>query len=200
MKIYLTTSFRHKENIEEIITKVINYSRNEGHSINDIFPIFENDTDERPIQGKSIEDSNKVVKYIKNADIVVAELSHPSSGVGFEISLALTEKKPVLVLVHGQNKANLSALIKNNSSKYLTVKSYTSASEIEGVLKYFFKDAKEKIDTKFILIIPPEIDKYLEWNARERGIPKAEITRDAIEKIMQKDEKYQEHVKSHSLD
>ncbi len=38
------------------------------------------------------------VQWIKEADVLIAEVSTPSHGVGYEIALALAEHKPVLCL------------------------------------------------------------------------------------------------------
>ena len=66
-------------------------------------------------------------------------------------------------------------------------------------LQLALKDAKSLADTKFILIIPAEIDRYLEWNVREKGVSKAEITRDSIEKVMHTDEAYSKYLKDNGI-
>lgn len=56
------------------------------------------------------------------------------------------------------------------------------------------KREKDLEQVKFILILPPHIDKYLKFY-EARGHAKAEITRDAIIKMMESDYRYQEHIK-----
>lgn len=141
------------------------------------------------------------VKQIKMADLVIADISYVSSGVGYEVSLALDEKKPVICLYNLKDLKNSENLIKSvpvnlkgNTSKYLILKEYDLTS-LKKTLELAIKDAKSLADTKFILIIPPEIDRYLEWNVKEKGVSKAEITRQAVENMMKDDRAYMEYMK-----
>lgn len=144
------------------------------------------------------------LKLIKSSDIVIADISYTSSGVGYEVSLALSEKKPVVCIYNLREYENKSSLLssvpvnlKGNTSKYLILKEY-SLSTLKKTLELAIKDAKDLADTKFILIIPPEIDKYLEWNVKEKGIAKAEITRNAVEDLMKRDKEYAQYLKETS--
>lgn len=146
------------------------------------------------------------VRMIRNADIVVSESSYISNDIGYDTSLALNEKKPVLVFFNmTENKddprhiKNVPIGIKGNKSRYLMLKEY-DAGNFERSMNLALTNAKELVDTKFILIIPPEIDRYLEWNAKERGLAKAEVTRDSIEKAMKTDDKYQAYLKDNGLE
>lgn len=144
------------------------------------------------------------IKLIKSSDIIIADISYVSSGVGYEVSFALDEKKPVICLYNLKENPNKEYLIKSvpvnfkgNTSKYLLLKEYDFRT-IDRTLDLAIKDAKSLADTKFILIIPSEIDKYLEWNVKEKGYSKAEITRQAIENMMKNDKDYTNYLKSFS--
>lgn len=134
----------------------------------------------------------KVTRSIKTSDFVIAEGSNPSISLGFEISYAITEKKPVLLLVSEESKEETidDYLLHGATTKYLKIKKYKKTDDINLAIKYFLSDIKDIIDTKFILIIPAFIDKYLEWNVRYRGLSKAEVTRKSIEKAMALDDSY----------
>src|SRR5438270_801954 len=69
----------------------------------------------------------------------------------------------------------------------LNYKTY-SEKNLEEIIKQFLNDAKKLLDSKFILIIPPEIEQYLSWGSNKKGIRKAEIVRQAVEEFMAKDE------------
>jgi nucleoside 2-deoxyribosyltransferase len=144
-------------------------------------------------------------KNLKTADLVVADCTYISSDVGFEISSAIQEKKPVIALYNFENDKDHPRHIKSvpvgfkgNSNKYLLLKEYR-LQNFEKTLELAIKDSLTLIDTKFILIIPPMIDRYLEWNVREKGLSKAEVTRDAIDKMMAEDKRYQDYLKSSGL-
>lgn len=146
------------------------------------------------------------LKKLKESDVIVAEVSFVSSDTGYFIAEAIQEKKPVLVFFNmSEGKENPRHMrivpvgLKGNKNKYLILKEY-DGSNLEKLLDIALADAKALADTKFILIIPPEIDRYLEWNVKEKGISKAEITRQAVEEKMALDKEYTEHVKSYSPD
>ncbi len=61
------------------------------------------------------------VAWIQNADAMIAEVSVPSHGVGYEIAFALNAGKPVLCLC--QNGRKLSKMISGNTYPKLSVKS-----------------------------------------------------------------------------
>lgn len=67
------------------------------------------------------------VNWIKNCDALIAEVSVPSHGVGYEIGFALNIGKPVLCL-HQKDK-KVSKMITGNSSPALTVTTYLTVKE-----------------------------------------------------------------------
>lgn len=67
------------------------------------------------------------VIWIRGADALIAEVSVPSHGVGFEIAFALNEGKPVLCLC--QEGRKLSKMISGNPHPNLVVKTYKNIEE-----------------------------------------------------------------------
>jgi nucleoside 2-deoxyribosyltransferase len=75
------------------------------------------------------------VNWIKNCDVLIAEVSVPSHGVGYEIGFALNIKKPVLC-IHQQEK-RVSKMITGNPDPLLTVRAYSTVKEaIKHVNKF----------------------------------------------------------------
>lgn len=72
------------------------------------------------------------VQWLRECDGVIAEVSLPSLGVGYEIAYALNLEKPVLVL-NDEKKNPISAMIPGNTSDYITIRSY---KQIEDLLKH----------------------------------------------------------------
>lgn len=67
------------------------------------------------------------VKWVTDCDALVAEVSTPSHGVGYEIALALTMGKPVLCLYrHGRK---VSKMITGNNHGQLRQAVYTTDAE-----------------------------------------------------------------------
>jgi nucleoside 2-deoxyribosyltransferase len=75
------------------------------------------------------------VFWIKDCDLLVAEVSTPSHGVGYEIALALTLHKPVLCL-YRQN-ARVSRLITGNDEPTITVSAYADQAGALQLVRRF---------------------------------------------------------------
>ena len=67
------------------------------------------------------------VAWIRASDVLIAEVSVPSHGVGYEIGFALGNGKPVLALF--QEGRKVSKMISGNPDTNLQVKSYQDFAE-----------------------------------------------------------------------
>lgn len=81
--------------------------------------IFEQDTD-----------------WLREADVVVAEVTTPSLGVGYEIGLAESLEKRILCLYREQEDSHVSAMILGNRN--LSIAQYESITDIENYLQDYF--------------------------------------------------------------
>ena len=78
------------------------------------------------------------IEWLTAADIVVAEVTTPSLGVGYEIAKAEELKKKMLCLFRPSTDKSLSAMITGNAA--LLVREYATLIDIQGILKDFFKN------------------------------------------------------------
>ena len=62
------------------------------------------------------------MKWLRSADIMVAEVTIPSLGVGYELGIAEKLKIPILCLYRSINGKNLSAMLQGNNA--FTCKEY----------------------------------------------------------------------------
>ncbi len=131
-----------------------------------------------------------------NADVVIAESTLYSAGLGFLIATAVNERKHVLCLedIESDEEMKGSGTLQAAESNMLTYKKYNTVT-LKRVLTDYLEDVKGRLDTKFILIISPEIDKFLKWASYEYRLHKSQIVRDAIEDIMKNDENYQKYLR-----
>ncbi|HSQ40270.1 MAG TPA: nucleoside 2-deoxyribosyltransferase [Anaerolineales bacterium] len=67
------------------------------------------------------------VAWIRACDVLIAEVSVPSHGVGYEIGFALGLGKPVLAL--HQDGRKVSKMISGNPDSHLTVESYQTPED-----------------------------------------------------------------------
>ena len=78
---------------------------------------------------------NRDVNWIQESDLLVAEVSTPSHGVGYEIGYALDLDKPVLCLY--QKDIVVSKMITGNSHPLLTVMEYQDMAHAEEILRIY---------------------------------------------------------------
>jgi nucleoside 2-deoxyribosyltransferase len=78
------------------------------------------------------------VNWIEECQALVAEVSTPSHGVGYEIALALQRGKPVLCL-HREG-VPVSKMITGNDSAGLEVRAYRQEAAIAAVLQDYLGD------------------------------------------------------------
>jgi nucleoside 2-deoxyribosyltransferase len=90
------------------------------------------------------------IKWIDGSELMIAEISGPSLGVGFEISYALFQKEiPVLALVSSDVK-KISAMISGCNSELLTVKRYKNVEDMQNIISDYFKNLEQYSDRKGI--------------------------------------------------
>ncbi len=78
------------------------------------------------------------VTWIRKAEALIAEVSAPSHGVGYEIGFALGVGKPVLC-IHQEGR-KISKMISGNPHPKLTVQSYKKPEEAVSLARKFILD------------------------------------------------------------
>lgn len=74
------------------------------------------------------------VNWLRAADMVIAEVSQPSLGVGYEIAMGLSLEKPIVCLFK-RGSGSLSAMIGGN--RKLKIIEYTGVDELFSKLEEF---------------------------------------------------------------
>jgi nucleoside 2-deoxyribosyltransferase len=80
------------------------------------------------------------VRWVNECDALIAEVSTPSHGVGYEIALALFLKKPVLCCY--QQGRRVSKMITGNDSPTLCLYSYHDLNDLLPVIEDFLHSIK----------------------------------------------------------
>lgn len=78
------------------------------------------------------------ISWLEECDAVVAEVSTPSHGVGYEIAHALNMGKPVLCCY--QRGKPVSKMITGNNSETLLVRSYEYKDQVVEIMDMFVAD------------------------------------------------------------
>ena len=76
------------------------------------------------------------LRWLESADFVVAEVTTPSLGVGYEIARATQWQKPVLCLFRTGTPQTLSAMIAG--CPHVTIREYTTVADVDSILHDFF--------------------------------------------------------------
>ena len=73
--------------------------------------------------------------WIIDSDVIIAEVSNPSLGVGYELGLSEAIGKPVLCLYHSANPKSLSAMVAGNKS--FTTEIYSTMDDLKTIIDNF---------------------------------------------------------------
>ena len=88
-----------------------------------------------PLNSKQI--YTRDIKWIDGSKIMIAEVSGPSLGVGFEIAYALFERKIPVLAVYQGNVAQISSMISGCNNKNLQLKNISSIDHLTQIVKNF---------------------------------------------------------------
>jgi len=124
---------------------------------------------------------------IAKSDVVIAEATYDSFGVGYQVSAAVQQKKPVLILRHATADSN--AFATGVIDDWVLHKTYEENS-LTTIIGDFIEanDIKTK-DLRFNFFIDRQIYNYLRWASFKTNRTKAEILRDLVLKEINKQEK-----------
>lgn len=89
-------------------------------------------------QGEKLTDQeihDRDMKWIEKADVLIAEVSTPSLGVGYEVGRAIEMGKKILCLHRSREGEKLSGMI--NGCAHITTKKYQDLEEAKQIMKDF---------------------------------------------------------------
>ena len=126
MKIYFAGSIRAGRENAATYSKIIEYLRKFGSVLTEHVgnPTLTSQGESLPEKEIYLRD----LKLLAEADIIIAELSTPSLGVGYEIRAAEELGKPVICLYRHQEGKRLSTMIEGNSK--LTIIKYETPEDL----------------------------------------------------------------------
>lgn len=139
MKIYFAGSIRGGRDDKDLYLEIIRYLETKGKVLTEHIgdPGLTAAGEDGPSDSYIYE---RDVEWLEAADVVVAEVSTPSLGVGYEIGWSEARGKPILCLYRRQFGKKLSAMISGNANLHVTV--YASLDEarlaIDRFLEGFF--------------------------------------------------------------
>jgi hypothetical protein len=187
MKVLAIHSPSTSEKNLKVFTEGIKELKRQGHNVNEI-----------RIDSKSLTKTFSALdKNIKDTDILIVEVTDADANIGYQIARALEEKK-VVITMEDEKNTNKYAVVHGNGSKQLIQYTYNQKNIIETINEAT-KEAISKLDSKFILIISPEMDRYLNWASKVKRTHKAQLVRSALEALIKKDKEYKDYIEGNEV-
>lgn len=135
MKIYFAGSIRGGRGDADIYMQIIEHLKQYGEVMTEhigdknLEVLGENNMNDIHIHNRDLE-------WILQSDILVAEVSTPSLGVGYEIGRAIENNKRVLCLYRSSSGKKLSAMIAGSPG--VTVEEYKTLDEVKNIIDNYF--------------------------------------------------------------
>lgn len=124
---------------------------------------------------------------IRRSEAVIIECSSYSLFQGYQIAVALQQKKPVLVVTRSSIKGRAISGIRD---KLLSIKEYKTEEELDAIVKQFIhENTISTKDLRFNMFIDRRIYNYLREESYQTGKNRSEIIRDLLEREIDRNEK-----------
>lgn len=136
MKIYFAGSIRGGRGDREIYAEIITLLKKYGEVLTEHIGL-ESVSSYGQLEMTDIQIYTKDTNWIKEADVVVAEVTTSSLGVGYELGFAEALKKKVIALYRPSEGKLLSSMIAGNSNT--VVVNYTEVSQLPVIFDTLLK-------------------------------------------------------------
>jgi len=137
-KIYFACSIRGGRNDATVYKKLVEIINQHAKVLTEIF------ADKKLTAAGMKEPAGDIwsndIKWIEQADAIIAEVTNPSLGVGYEIAKAEKTGKPILCLFRPEGERKLSAMIQGSPSA--TVVEYRQLKTAAHAIQTFLEDLK----------------------------------------------------------
>jgi len=134
VKIYFAGSIRGGRQDAALYHSIIDLLKRHGHVLTE--HVGSTDLGEDDLPDDAI--YRRDMKWLAEAHVLVAEVTRPSHGVGYEIARAETQGKPILCLHRPDAAHRLSALIAGNPA--IHCECYENPGELPPILDVFLRD------------------------------------------------------------
>ncbi|MFH1592008.1 MAG: nucleoside 2-deoxyribosyltransferase [Candidatus Woesearchaeota archaeon] len=141
MKIYFACSIDGGRTHAHLYPEIVEHLKNFGEVLTEYFS-----DDNRLFKTEKGRGAHEIferdMNWIDQSSVIIAEVSTPSLGVGFEIATVLNQGKPIICLYKKQDNKKLSAMIAGNKNLH-TIK-YDTLEEAKQKIDEFFSNLKNE--------------------------------------------------------
>ena len=186
MKVHFITSRPTLEKDIHILRMILHLIEDSGNTV--AHPWIE-DAFGREIEAKKPADDwgliyRQNLEAIAQSDVVIAETTYENFSVGYQIAVAIQQKKPVLLLRH--QTADKNAFVTGVEDGWVKHGEYVNEDVAPMVEKFLNENDIQSKDMRFNFFIDRKIYNYLRWAAFKTGKTKAEILRDLVQNEIEK--------------
>ena len=136
MRIYFAGSIRGGRDDAELYIDIIEYLKNFGEVLTEHIGDHSISSDgENNMSDLDIHDRD--MNWLLDSDIIIAEVTNPSLGVGYEIGRAIENNKKIICLYRENNKNRLSAMIAG-SEKIINI-NYSNLNDFKLSIEKYLK-------------------------------------------------------------
>lgn len=139
MNIYFSCSITGGRKDQAAYAAIVDHLLQSGHEVPTAHLSSAGVLDEEAVI-KPLEVYHRDSKWVEECDALIAEVSTPSHGVGYEIALALFLGKPVLCCY--QNGHKVSKMILGNTHKTLKLYSYSAVEDLLAEMDRFLANVR----------------------------------------------------------
>jgi len=126
------------------------------------------------------------LEAIARSELVIAEATYENFAVGYQVSAAIQQKKPVLIL--RRESADRNAFVTGVEDGWVRHAQYTDKN-LAPIVDKFLDDNDIKVkDLRFNFFIDRKIHNYLRWASFKTGKTKAEVIRELLKHDIEKGE------------
>ncbi len=131
MKIYFAGSIRGGRDDADRYNKIINHLKKYGEVLTEhVGSDLLTHKGENTLNDNQIHDRD--MNWLLSSDIIIAEVTNPSLGVGYEIGRAIEHKKKIICLFYTKSNNRLSAMI--SGSKDVVLFNYNNLNQLINYL------------------------------------------------------------------
>ena len=139
MIIYCAGPIKGDITYQKFYGEIIDFVESEGHTA--LAELSGRFTTSIPLSDKQI--YKRDIKWIDGSKIMIAEISGPSLGVGFEIAYAIFLRKiPVLAVINKQVQ-KVSSMLSGCESPLFTIMKYADENDLKSVIRTYIGKLKK---------------------------------------------------------
>jgi len=173
MKIYYSASNDVDPKTKEFYKNTVDFLQNEGFEVVHCL-LLDGGKKKLKSEGEFSNIYNNVLKRIDEAEVFFADISSPSGGVGYQISHAVYQRKPIIVTYLESKESNPSVIIRGIKSKNVMIVNYKSSEDLFKKLPPILNEALKMVKVRFNLVMPNDYYSFIERASKEAKMSKTE--------------------------